>query len=216
MKTDVSVEQVALLAQQNTLPEPTLDISMLSYSTGPPQSLAAVYSNHNHHPSTAPSTSSGSTGALRTTATVPLPPDDPWAARHGGAAPFGAGELNGGSTGPPSSVAGTGLPAGWWKRLEKVTVQFAGQQGFVLNRYMMYGVTTEVRRNPRPALDVPLILLPTLLPFSFVYVGWTLTFQRGGMVHRRYSEFTFLWDCLVRRYPFRLLPQLPPKRIGRT
>ena len=40
--------------------------------------------------------------------------------------------------------------------------------------------------------------------------------QRGSMVHRRYSEFVFLWDCLVRRYPFRLLPQLPPKRIGRT
>lgn len=32
---------------------------------------------------------------------------------------------------------------------------------------------------------------------------------------RRYSEFVFLWDCLMRRYPFRLLPQLPPKRIGR-
>ena len=39
--------------------------------------------------------------------------------------------------------------------------------------------------------------------------------QRGGTVQRRYSEFAFLWDCLVRRYPFRLLPQLPPKRIGR-
>jgi len=33
-------------------------------------------------------------------------------------------------------------------------------------------------------------------------------------VQRRYSEFTFLWECLVRRYPFRILPQLPPKRIG--
>ena len=39
--------------------------------------------------------------------------------------------------------------------------------------------------------------------------------QRSGTVQRRYSEFAFLWDCLVRRYPFRLLPQLPPKRIGR-
>lgn len=32
---------------------------------------------------------------------------------------------------------------------------------------------------------------------------------------RRYSEFVFLWDCLVKRYPFRLLPALPPKRVGR-
>jgi hypothetical protein len=60
-------------------------------------------------------------------------------------APFGAPGLNGGGLpAPPSSVAGTGLPSGWWKRLEKVTVQFAGQQGFVLNRYMVYGITTGV------------------------------------------------------------------------
>ncbi|KAH8833010.1 hypothetical protein DL96DRAFT_1523298 [Flagelloscypha sp. PMI_526] len=33
-------------------------------------------------------------------------------------------------------------------------------------------------------------------------------------VTRRYSEFSFLWDCLYKRYPFRLFPALPPKRIG--
>jgi sorting nexin-8 len=68
-----------------------------------------------------------------------------------GASPFGVGAINGGGGGgvaPPSSVSGTGLPSGWWKRQEKVTVQFAGQQGFVLNRYMVYGVSTEVRRCP--------------------------------------------------------------------
>jgi hypothetical protein len=47
---------------------------------------------------------------------------------------------------------------------------------------------------------------------AFLFVGGH---QRGSTVQRRYSEFAFLWDCLVRRYPFRLLPQLPPKRIGR-
>ncbi len=75
-----------------------------------------------------------------------------------GASPFGGvGGINGGAGGiggvgvPPSSVAGTGLPSGWWKRQEKVTVRFAGQQGFVLNRYMMYGISTEVRRmGPSP------------------------------------------------------------------
>ncbi|KAG8848407.1 Sorting nexin mvp1 [Serendipita sp. 411] len=40
------------------------------------------------------------------------------------------------------------------------------------------------------------------------------SYSRGPAVQRRYSEFVFLWDCLVRRYPFRILPQLPPKRIG--
>jgi sorting nexin-8 len=135
-------------------------------------------------------------------------------ARYGGAGaaalpPFGAGGLNGGVA-PPSSVAGTGLPSGWWKRQEKVTVRFAGQQGFVLNRYMVYGISTEVRRR-RP---IALLLIMPDLAFSFFLC--VCGHQRGSTVQRRYSEFAFLWDCLVRRYPFRLLPQLPPKRIGRT
>jgi len=163
ISTDVSVEQVALLAQQNTLPEPTLDLSLLSYSPAPPSSLSAAYTN-NQHPSTAQNSRNGSVVAVRSTSTpvtaaasatavVAPTPDDPWmtGARYGGAgagaAPFGAGGLNGGGA-PPSSVAGTGLPSGWWKRQEKVTVQFAGQQGFVLNRYMVYGISTEVRRRP--------------------------------------------------------------------
>jgi sorting nexin-8 len=125
-----------------------------------------------------------------------------------GAAPFGAGGINGGVA-PPSSVAGSGLPSGWWKRQERVTVQFAGQQGFVLNRYMVYGISTEVRRR---LFDFHRLRLTWLSFFCFVWGHH----QRGSTVQRRYSEFAFLWDCLVRRYPFRLLPQLPPKRIGRT
>ncbi|KAF8273177.1 hypothetical protein EI94DRAFT_1564763 [Lactarius quietus] len=165
---DVSVEQVALLAQQNTLPEPTLDISVLSYNTAPSSAISYVQP------------SAGVPATLESSPAVAPPADDPWTAGRFGAGtstphPFGG--LNGGA---PSSVAGSGLPSGWWKRQEKVTVQFGGQQGFVLTRYMVYSITTE----------------------------------RGGTVQRRYSEFAFLWDCLVRRYPFRLLPQLPPKRIG--
>lgn len=30
---------------------------------------------------------------------------------------------------------------------------------------------------------------------------------------RRYSDFVWLLDCLQKRYPFRLLPSLPPKSI---
>jgi len=40
------------------------------------------------------------------------------------------------------------------------------------------------------------------------------SYSRGVTVLRRYSEFVFLWGVLVKRYPFRLLPQLPPKRIA--
>ena len=136
----MSVEQVALLAQQNTLPEPTLDISPLSYNTAPSSTLG--YDQP----------SGGGPAALRSSPAVAPPPDDPWTTGRFGAgtsSPHTFGGLNGGA---PSSVAGSGLPSGWWKRQEKVTVQFGGQQGFVLNRYMVYSITTEVRGSHSWAL----------------------------------------------------------------
>ena len=51
--------------------------------------------------------------------------------------------------------------------------------------------------------------------------GWFLQKYRvesdkrtAGAVSRRYSDFVWLLDALVKRYPFRLLPALPPKKIG--
>nr|XP_031862306.1 uncharacterized protein CI109_002271 [Kwoniella shandongensis]KAA5529378.1 hypothetical protein CI109_002271 [Kwoniella shandongensis] len=51
--------------------------------------------------------------------------------------------------------------------------------------------------------------------------GWFLQKYRvesdkrsAGPVSRRYSDFVWLLDTLIKRYPFRLLPALPPKRIG--
>lgn len=38
--------------------------------------------------------------------------------------------------------------------------------------------------------------------------------RRGSKVIRRYSDFVWLLDCLHKRYPFRVLPLLPPKRVG--
>ena len=40
--------------------------------------------------------------------------------------------------------------------------------------------------------------------------------RRASTVIRRYSDFVWLLDCLHRRYPFRQLPLLPPKRISGT
>jgi sorting nexin-8 len=40
--------------------------------------------------------------------------------------------------------------------------------------------------------------------------------RRGSTVIRRYSDFVWLLDCLQKRYPFRQLPLLPPKRISGT
>nr|POF18642.1 sorting nexin mvp1 [Quercus suber] len=38
--------------------------------------------------------------------------------------------------------------------------------------------------------------------------------RRNSKVIRRYSDFIWLLDCLHKRYPFRQLPLLPPKRVA--
>ena len=38
--------------------------------------------------------------------------------------------------------------------------------------------------------------------------------RRASSVVRRYSDFVWLLDCLHKRYPFRALPLLPPKRVA--
>jgi sorting nexin-8 len=38
--------------------------------------------------------------------------------------------------------------------------------------------------------------------------------RRNTKVIRRYSDFVWLLDCLHKRYPFRQLPLLPPKRVA--
>ncbi len=38
--------------------------------------------------------------------------------------------------------------------------------------------------------------------------------RRGSKVIRRYSDFVWLLECLHKRYPFRVLPLLPPKRVA--
>ncbi|KAG8902682.1 Sorting nexin mvp1 [Tulasnella sp. 403] len=46
------------------------------------------------------------------------------------------------------------------------------------------------------------------------YTVYVVQPENGSPVQRRYSEFAYLWDCLVKRYPFRIIPNLPPKKIG--
>jgi sorting nexin-8 len=38
--------------------------------------------------------------------------------------------------------------------------------------------------------------------------------RRNSKVIRRYSDFVWLLECLHKRYPFRQLPLLPPKRMA--
>ncbi|KZV94561.1 hypothetical protein EXIGLDRAFT_708456 [Exidia glandulosa HHB12029] len=153
---DISIERVASLAQQNSLPEPQLDLSVIA---------ASAFNNAFR---TAPVVTPSAYSAA----------DDPWSApgvipSENNTAPTSA------PVGLPSAI-GTGLPKDWFRRQESVRVDVHGQLGFIFNRYTVYELQTE----------------------------------RGGPVLRRYSEFVVLWDCLVLRYPFRILPNLPPKRIG--
>ncbi|TFK29642.1 MVP1 domain-containing protein [Coprinopsis marcescibilis] len=165
---DVSIEQVAALSSQNTLPEPMLDLDRLqpSNSTFGPSTLRE---------NIPPQPIRGYTvdpWSASTTKYPTLPAPGAYTTQTIGVAPAS-------STG--SNLAGTGLPDFWWQKQATVRVTLLGHQGFILNRYIVYEITSEKSDHP---------------------------------VIRRYSEFTFLWDCLVRRYPFRLFPALPPKRIG--
>lgn len=72
--------------------------------------------------------------------------------------------------------------------------------------------------NPR----VEEVVVVTLLPekegmFMFQHRNYEIkSTRRGSTVIRRYSDFVWLLDCLQKRYPFRQLPLLPPKRIAGT
>lgn len=63
-------------------------------------------------------------------------------------------------------------------------------------------------------------ILVTLMPekegfFMFQHHNYeVMSSKRVSKVIRRYSDFVWLLDCLHKRYPFRLLPLLPPKRVA--
>lgn len=63
-------------------------------------------------------------------------------------------------------------------------------------------------------------ILVSLMPekeglFMFQHHNYeVVSHRRGSKVIRRYSDFVWLLDCLHKRYPFRVLPLLPPKRIA--
>lgn len=51
--------------------------------------------------------------------------------------------------------------------------------------------------------------------FLFTHVNyWVHSTQRQTSVRRRYSDFYWFWENLLKRYPFRVIPNLPPKKIS--
>jgi sorting nexin-8 len=124
---DVSIEQVAALASQNTLPEPSLHLDSLPSSTANAAALQFARQNPTRDVTNrAPSYNS----------------EDPWNTAR--AVPGPAGPSDTPPSGGPSVVAGSGLPDGWWKNQSKVQVNLLGLQGFILNRYTVYEVVSDV------------------------------------------------------------------------
>ncbi|KAF1815368.1 sorting nexin-like protein mvp1 [Eremomyces bilateralis CBS 781.70] len=75
--------------------------------------------------------------------------------------------------------------------------------------------------RPRPSTQGPeeAIMVTSLSekegPFMFQHRNYQVTSaRRNSKVIRRYSDFVWLLDCLQKRYPFRQLPLLPPKRVA--
>lgn len=72
--------------------------------------------------------------------------------------------------------------------------------------------------NPRVEEMVTVTLLPEKEGmFMLKHRNYEIkSTRRGSTVIRRYSDFVWLLDCLQKRYPFRQLPLLPPKRLAGT
>lgn len=108
-----------------------------------------------------------------------------------------------GHGGLPEAAQGLGYDPereGWaLGRQKKVEVHMRDElEGFIL-KHTIWFVASEVRG----LLPVELVLRADPL----------LCAQQGATVQRRYSDFVWLLECLIRRYPFRMLPALPPKRV---
>lgn len=132
---DVSIEQVAALSSQNTLPEPSLDLDALQPSNGT-STFAPIPNYRQNSENTIRSPAPGYSA------------EDPWNtnanARFAGVPSTSGFDGRGNLPGPQSTIAGSGLPSQWWKKSDSVHVSILGQQGFILNRYTVYQITTEV------------------------------------------------------------------------
>ena len=129
--TDVSVEQVAALAAENNLPIPTLALDTLQPSSSTFPSSYTPYRQN-------------------TMAAIRAPTFDPWNAPRypsdGGTVPALNQPRGSATNGLTSTFSGSGFPSGWWNNQETVEVTILGKEGFILNRYTVYEIKSEVRR----------------------------------------------------------------------
>lgn len=131
---DVSIEQVAALSSQNALPEPLLNLEALLPSKSAFTAPALGYRQNSGPPARSPAPAYSSEDPWNSARYQAGPSTSAGADGFGGSAPNGA----------PSSLSGTGMPKDWWKKQETIGVSLLGQQGFILNRYTVYQLTTDV------------------------------------------------------------------------
>ncbi|KAI8991616.1 hypothetical protein BDF20DRAFT_904176 [Mycotypha africana] len=63
--------------------------------------------------------------------------------------------------------------------------------------------------------EVAVTVAPEREGFIFKHVNYIVTNEkRSSIVLRRYSDFWWLLEVLLKRYPFRAIPNLPPKKLG--
>lgn len=106
--------------------------------------------------------------------------------------PFGAGP-SGGAVGGSGSLGPAGEPA----RVPSRTLG-SGRTGGAVEEHIL------------------VVLMPEKEGvFMFQHHNYEVSSsRRGSKVVRRYSDFVWLLDCLHKRFPFRVLPLLPPKRVA--
>ena len=135
----------------------------------------------------------------------------------------------GGHSQPTGGVSGGG--AGWSSYNGSSNEGFSEQQNLIGGGFGDGGSQGNPGRgDPRRSLGAGAILphasgeviTITMLPekegmFMFQHRNYEVkSVRRSSTVVRRYSDFVWLLDCLQKRYPFRRLPLLPPKRLQGT
>lgn len=133
-------------------------------------------------------------------------------------------------TSRPSSFAPAQSPGGAWGG------DFFGADGGPVAAASPFGPPSNGGREPGEPRPNPILsrtigsgrtgsaveetIVVTLLPekegmFMFQHHNYEVaSSRRGSKVIRRYSDFVWLLDCLHKRYPYRILPLLPPKRVA--
>ncbi|KAJ5900618.1 Sorting nexin mvp1 [Penicillium subrubescens] len=133
-----------------------------------------------------------------TEAAVPPPPSSSGSGWGGN---IGTTPDDGGFVGAPRPGLGAFGPA-------------SDEPGDIAPRRRSLGITRST--NPQVAETVTITLLPEKEGmFMFQHRNYEVrSARRGSTVVRRYSDFVWLLDCLQKRFPFRQLPLLPPKRVS--